>query len=152
MRGVYEVSYKITGLTTARTLCYWTAPAKQVVEILSASATDANNLTNQQLEVVFQKIATLGTPTATAVTPSKSEQGDQATPTLWYANVTANEPSYTANTQYGYRAAASLGGWEFAPVPEERLYGAATDSWGLRLLTAITSQDTIIRISARDIG
>ena len=66
-----ELFLKISGLNSARTLLYITAPATRCVEILSAKVTDASNATNQQLECCWQQIGTLGTPTATPLTPSK---------------------------------------------------------------------------------
>ena len=67
------------------------APANKVVEILSASITDASNTTNAQLAAAFQQVTTLGTPASTSVTPTKGEQGDQASG----STVTAPAPGTT---------------------------------------------------------
>jgi len=75
MRGVYTASHLITGCNSARTLLYITAPSSQVVEILEASVTNADTETNEQLRCTWQDISTLGTPTATTLTPAKHEAG-----------------------------------------------------------------------------
>jgi len=105
------------------------------------------------LECTFQKVTTLGVPTATTLTPTKSEQGDQVAGSTVKGNVTASEPTYTADTQYGLKGFASLAGYEFAPVPEERLYVAGADTWGLRLLnTTPTAFDCDVRLAFREMG
>jgi hypothetical protein len=153
VRGVYESNIRISALAAQKTLMYITAPANKVVEILSASVTNESNTTNQQLECCFQKVTTLGTPTGTTLTPTKAEQGDQAAGSTVVGNVTASEPTYTASTQYGLRGFASLAGYEFAPLPEERLCIAGSDTWGLRLLnTTPTAFDADVRIVFREIG
>ena len=153
MRGVYEANFLASGVNSLRTLMLLTAPANKVVEILSASITDASNTTNAQLAAAFQQVTTLGTPASTSVTPTKGEQGDQASGSTVTANVTGSEPTYTNNTQIGLRGFASLGGWEFSPVPEERVYVGGGATIGLRLLdTAPSATDFMVRISYREIG
>lgn len=159
MRGVYSCAYRIAGVTAARTLLYLTAPSTKVVEILSASVTNESNETNEQILCGLQRITTLGTPTATTITPGKHETGDQAASSVVKANVTASEPTYPAVAQgadipmaIGLEGCSSLGGWFFQPVPEERPIVTAGDSWGLRLVNAITSADLVIRLTMREIG
>src|SRR5687768_3864505 len=130
MRGVYEASYKIATVTAAKTLMYLTAPSNKVVQILEAHVTNYDNETNEQMEFCLQKVNALGTPTATTVTPAKTELGDQAAASTVKANVTASEPSYVADTEIGRDAVASLNGWHFEP--EEDTYIAGGDTWGLR--------------------
>jgi hypothetical protein len=152
MRGVYTAKIRITGLTTARTLLYVTAPADKVVEILSASVTNASNETNEQMECCLQRVGTLGTPTATTVTPAKSEPGDQAAGSTVKGNVTASEPTYTADTDVGNEGAPSLGGWRFDPTPEERMLINGGGTTGLRLLAAVAALDAWVVINFREIG
>jgi hypothetical protein len=154
MRGVYRTNVQATGLTAGRTVIYITAPANRVVEILSASVTPiGTNVTNQNLECAFQRITTLGTPTGTTLTPNPTEPNDQAAASTCVGNVTASEPTYTANTQHGRQGFASLGGWQHAPVPEERMVIPAGATVGLRLLTAtFTSQDIDGEVVFREIG
>lgn len=153
MRGVYRAVISASGVNSARTLMYITAPTNKVVEVLSAKIGDNSNATNQQLEACFQLIGTLGTPTGTSLTPTKSEQGDQAAGSTVVGNVTASEPTYTANTQFDLQGFAMLAGYQHAPVPEERLVIAGTASWGLRLLTASpTSFVADVEICFREIG
>jgi hypothetical protein len=152
MRGVYSASIKISSVTAAKTLLYVTAPADKVVEILSASVTNASNETNEQVECTLQRVTTLGTPTGTAVTPAKHEAGDQAAGSTVVGNVTASEPSYTANTQIGYEGAGTLGGWYFDPTPEERPIVGGQATVGLRLLTSPSSVDLIATVRFREVG
>lgn len=152
-RGVYEAGIKISALTTGRTLMYITAPASACVEIRTADVTDANNSTNQQLECCWQKITTLGTPTSTPITPTKTEQGDQAAASTVAGNVTASEPTYTSGPVFDQRGFPSLVGYKHAPDESERLVIKPGDTWGLRLLTTSpSSQDTDVLARFREIG
>jgi hypothetical protein len=152
MRGVYTAKVKVVGLNAAKTLIYLTAPADKVLEIISAAVTNASNETNEQLECCLQRIGTLGTPTATTLTPSKAEPGDQASGSTAKGNVTAGEPTYTADTEWGYEGAPSLGGWRYDPVPEEREVINGGGSVGLRVLAAPLAFDAVASITYREIG
>lgn len=153
MRGVYEAVYKISGLAAAKTLLYLTAPAAAVVEILSASVTNASNETNEQLDCFIKKIGTLGTPTATSLTPSKTEDGDQAAGSTVKANVTASEPTYTSNTEVGWEGYSDLAGWFFDPIPEARKYVPPSGSVGVYLnATPAAALDAVVRLVFREVG
>lgn len=153
MRGVYRANVAITGITTGKTLVYITAPSNKVVEILEAHVTPAgSNVTNQNAEVCWQLVGTLGTPTGTTLTPTKAEQGDQAAGSTVVGNVTASEPTYTSNTQFDRQGFGSLGGYRHQPLPEDRLTIAGAATWGLRLLTTITSADLTVEVTFREIG
>lgn len=141
MRGVYNASIQISGLAAARTLMYITAPSLAGVEILSVAVTNATNETNEQLEIELAQIGTLGTPTATTVTPAKNEQGDQAAACTVKGNVTASEPTFDT-TFYDRQAFASLSGYYFSPMPEERPIIKPAASAGLYLVTAPSSAIT----------
>jgi hypothetical protein len=153
MRGVYRANIKASGVNSGRTLCYITAPANKVVEILSAKIGNESNTTNQQLSACLQLVSSLGTPTGTSLTPTKAEQGDGAAGSTVVGNVTASEPTYTSNTQFDLQGFASLAGYQHAPVPEERLVIAGGATWGLRLLTTSpTSFDCDVEVVFREIG
>lgn len=152
MRGVYTASIKISTLNSARTLMYITAAATHVVEILEARVGDASNETNEQLEVTLQKVTTLGTPTATTITPAKDEVGDQAAACTVKGNVTASEPSYTANTEVGYDGVSSLAGYLYEPPATARPIIAPSATWGLQLLNTPTAFEAIVRMRFREIG
>jgi hypothetical protein len=150
MRGVYTAAAKIAGLNLAKTLFYLTAPTNQVVEILSVTVTDESNATNFQFEVAIANITTLGSPTATGVTPTPSEKGDQAAAGTYAYNVTANEPTYgTPITQEGF---ASTVGYRHEPQPEERFVVQAGSSVGIRMITIPSAFDCDIRVTFRIIG
>ena len=152
MRGVYTATVAISGLAGAKTLAYITAPSSKVVEILSAEVSNTSNATNQQLLATLQRVTTLGTPTGTALTPAKHEAGDQAAGSTAVGNVTASEPTYTADTEVGRSGFASLAGWRFDPVPEERPIIAPSATLGLRMISTPTSFDALVRITFREIG
>ena len=150
MKGVYTASYKIAGLNLSKTMMYLTAPSNKVVEIIACTVTNESNATNQQMEIQIANVSTLGTPTATAVTPTPHEASDQAAGSTVKANVTANEPTYgSALTQEG---APSLQGYRFEPQPDERLYVAPGASVGIRMITNPTAMDTDIRLTFKEIG
>lgn len=159
MRGVYVASYRIAAHTAAKTLMYLTAPAAAIVEILSARVSNESNETNEQIAACLQRITTLGTPTATTVTAAKTEAGSAAAASTVKANVTASEPTYGAIAQgadildvFGLAGQPSLGGWEYVPLPEERLYIAPSGSVGIRLLAAVTAFDLDVVLTFREIG
>lgn len=156
MRGVYTASVKIAAVTAAKTLIYLTAGANGIIaELLSASVTNESNATNWQGEILLARISTLGTPTATAITPKPHEQHDQAAGSTLKSNVTASEPTYeTVGWQEGF---ASVSGWYWpAPGrdPEERLYVSNGDTWGIKLVTITggVSTDLDVRLTFREIG
>jgi hypothetical protein len=151
MRGVYSATAKCAGITAAKTLMYLTAPAGKVVEILSCKVGNENNATNYQLQVALTDITTLGTPTATSVTPVAMEPGDQASGCTVKANVTASEPTYgNVRKQEGV---ASLVGYRHEPVPEERIVVGAGASIGVRLITTPgASTDFDVELNWREIG
>lgn len=149
MRGVYEASGKISGLAAAETLLYITAPSTAIVEVLETKITNATNETNEQLEACWQKVNALGTPTATTLTPSEYEQGDQAAGSVVKLHVTASEPSYVANTELHREGFASLAGYRNAG----EVIIAPSASWGLRLLTTTnTAFDAIVSVKFREKG
>ena len=154
MRGVYTATYKIAALAAAKTLMYLTGPSTAVIEIISASVTNSSNATNQQMECTLTTVTTLGTPTATTVTPAKQESGSAASGATIKGNVTASEPTYPADTSadYGHEGASSLGGWYFDPMPEERPTIAPSATMGLRMISTPTAMDVEVRITYREIG
>lgn len=153
MRGVYRASVQATGVTAAKTLLYVTAPATAAVEILSASITNVSNETSEQLEAALDRVSSLGTPTATTLTPSKTENGDQVAGSTVKGNITASEPTYASNSQQGKEGFPSVGGWRYQPVPEERMIIPPSGTVGLRLLTtSLTSCDFDVEIVFREIG
>ena len=73
MGGIYVANYRIATVTTGpKTLMYITTPATFAAKLISASVSNENNESNEQMILCFQKIVTLGTPTATAITPANA--------------------------------------------------------------------------------
>lgn len=152
MRGVYTASIAISGLTTARTLLYITAPAAKAVQILSAHIGNSSNETNEQMLATFKRVSSLGTPTGTAVTPAKHELGDQAAGSTVKGNVTASEPTYSANSEFGRKSFASVNGYDFQPTPEEQPIIQPAETVGLVMEAAVTALDAMVHIVFREIG
>lgn len=154
MKGVYTANIKISAIDSARTLLYITATSSKVVEVLSTEVTNASNETNEQCEAVWQKITTLGTPTATTITPAKHEDGDQAATSTVKGNVTASEPTYGANTEIGYAGFPSLIGYRYPSVDGEVEPFAIppSGSYGLRLLNTPAAFDCVVRVTFRERG
>ncbi len=154
MRGVYEASAKISALSAAKTLLYLTAPANKVVEILSVAVTNCTNETNEQLECKLTRITTLGTPTATTLTPTPQEAGDQAAGSTVKANCSSEPTTYATGSDFGAEGWATIGGYRYQPVPEERPLVGGGASIGLQLVAApaLGSFDADVRIVFREIG
>lgn len=153
MRGVYESGISISGLAAAKTLLYITAASTHVIEVIGSNVGNSgSNVTNQQLKALWQRITTLGTPTATTITPTPTEKGDQASGATVKGNVTASEPTYGSGLTMGQRGFASLGGYDPAFLPEERFYIAPSDTWGLRMISSPTSFDAEVSARHREIG
>jgi hypothetical protein len=153
MRGVYTGEAKISALAASKTLMLITAPSLKAVEILSAHIGNVgSNVTNQQLEACFQRVTTVGSAAGGAMTPSQMEVGDQASGSTLLSALTTEPTTYTANTQVGYQGFPSLGGYQFAPVPEERPVIPPAGIIGLRMLSTPTAIDLIVTVTYREIG
>src|SRR5260370_13411380 len=100
MCGIYTATFKISGLNAQKTMRYLTAPAAKVVEIIAATVTNQSNVTNQQFEVQIANITTMGTPTATAVTPTPHDARDHATRTTATDTDTRVHPTYCTATTH----------------------------------------------------
>lgn len=154
MRGVYEASIKISALAAGATLLFITAPSGKIVEVLEASVTNCTNETNEQLECCLQKITTLGTPTATTITPTPTEPGDQAAASTVKGNCSSEPTTYTSGATFGQEGFPTMAGWRYQPLPETRCYIGSAASIGLRLLPtpALGSFDADVRVVFREIG
>ena len=153
MARIYEVSFPCVTVTSAQTLLYLTAPSTMCGRIRYASAVIADVDTNEQTYCTLQRITTLGTPTGTTVVPAKTSPGDAASSFTCKADITAAEPSYTADTEVGHEANPSLSGWRFQPLrPEEYMDIAPSASVGVRLRGAIASSTVVVRVVFEEIG
>ena len=147
-RGFYEAQIAISGISSARTLLYITAPAAKVVEVVFSHFGNSSVETNEQCYAAWQRIGTLGTPTGTSLTPSPVMRGDQAAGSTVVGNVTASEPTYTANTVIGAMSFPSLNGYLF----ERPFIIQAADSYGFRLLNGPSAFDAQVTVRFREIG
>jgi hypothetical protein len=154
MRGVYRLTGTIAAVTTAKTLAYIETHATKPIEIYSARVSCENEDTSEQIYVELNRINVLGTPTATVDVPKPTEEGSAAYGGVCKVNVTASEPTYDHITDaIAAGGANKLAGWEYVPLPEERVIVGAADDVGLRLVDAIaTSSDVSFEITFREIG
>lgn len=159
MRGAYVASYQATGVSAAKTLMYITAPATACVEIFSAKVTEVGVTTAEQYDIGLAKITTLGTPTATTITPKVTETGTSVSACVVKANVTANEPTYEVDggsvpLYLDHQGVSNVAGYYYDPLPEERPIIAPSATFGLKLLAnPVTSIGFLnIEISYREIG
>jgi hypothetical protein len=153
MRGVYTIDAKITSLSTSKSLVLLTAPATACLEILSASVGNAGtNVTNQQLEVEFARVTTLGSPVGTAQTPSPEENGDQAAAATATVNLTTEPTTVSTTKVFDHQGFASLAGYQHVPVPEERINVPPSGSIVLKMMTAPTAFDCVVSVRYREIG
>jgi hypothetical protein len=151
MRGVYTANINITNLTTAKTVLLLTAPSTAVLEILSVRLTNLNNETNQQWSVGLFHVTTIGSPVGTAVTPEKHEKLDANSVTTASGNLTV-EPTTYATNPIDRDGSASLSGYRYDPIPEERPICPPSAAIGLRILDAPSSVDVSAQIVFREIG
>jgi hypothetical protein len=134
------------------------APAANVhAEVLYVSVTNASNATNQQIECRVDRITTLGTPTATTVTPESHEPGDQAASAVVKANVTASEPTYRSDTGGASALSAegepSLSGFFWEPAANRTILATNAKPVGVRLITASpVAFDCLVNLTHREIG
>ena len=143
MRGVYTATIKCAGLASAKTLILVTPIAGINIRLLEASITDASNATNQQLEAIIARVLTVGSPAGTAITPTKAEAGDQASPCTVIGNLSA-EPGAYAATLSKDEGLSSISGWFYEPIPEVRLVIAGSTPVGLKLAVAPAAPTDII--------
>jgi len=152
VRGVYTANFQTVSLSAGpQTLLQLTAPPGACIEILEAFVTDLNNANNQQLEIFLQRASAAG-GSPTVLTPSKHEPGDQASASTVGA-VPTSEPTYTANTKLGMQGVPSVGGYQFAPIPEKRPIVPPSGIIGLKINTpsfAATIFD--VELTYREIG
>lgn len=156
MRGIYTAAYTATNPNASpRTMLYLTAPANKIVELIEAHMTFFVTDSSIQIEAAIQRITTLGTPTATAVTPIKHELGDQAAGSTVGANVTASEPSYTAGAYFGLECQPARSGWHWYARQAfgSPIYVANTASIGILLTQGITVTTTVdVSLVFREMG
>lgn len=148
----YEVVYNCATVTAAQTLIYITAPSTKALKIVYASCGVSDVDTNEQTYACLQRITSVGSPTATSITPSKLSPGDVAASFTAAGDVTASEPSYTSDTQVGLEAFPMIAGFRYAPPPGFEMEVAPSASIGLRLLGAISSSSVPARIVVEEIG
>ena len=152
MRGVFTATVAISGLDASKTLIYITAPANKPVKILGAHIGNSSVETNEQLLATFKRVSSLGTPTGTSLTPTKHELGDQAAASTVVGNVTASEPTYSSNSEFGRQAFASLNGYHFQPTPEEQPIIQGGETVGLVLESTPTTFDAVVTVTFQEIG
>ncbi len=153
MRGVYTVRDTLTTVTTAQALLYLGIHQDSVIEILSARVTCQDENTSEQLLVTLGEAAgSVGG--GDALTPRKSETGQSVSSTIAKGGNTA----ITGMTQDGDSdsiasgGANKLGGWEYVPLPEERVIISPSGQLTLETQSTIASSTLTAEISYRELG
>ena len=151
MRGVYTAEIKLSAWASTKSALLITAPSTKCVELLSAHLGNAgSNVTNQQLEAAISRVTTLGSPVGTGVTPNPEENGDQAAGSTVTGGLTTDVTTVGVNLDH--QGFASLAGYQFAPLPEERPIIPPSGSAVVRLVVAPTAFDAIVQLKFREIG
>lgn len=152
MRGVYTAEIKISSTTTVKGLILIQAPSLKAVEVISAHIGNVGtNVTNQQLEAVIARVGTLGSPIGTSITPNPEEVGDKAADSTVTGNLSTDISAYGVNLDH--QGFASLAGYQYAPVPEERALIPPAGAGIMRLPVAPgVAFDLIAQIKFREIG
>lgn len=151
MRGVYTAEIKLSAWASMKSALLITAPSTKCVELLSAHLGNAgSNVTNQQLEAAISRVTTLGSPVGTGVTPNPEENGDQAAGSTVTGGLTTDVTTVGVNLDH--QGFASLAGYQFAPLPEERPIIPPSGSAVVRLVVAPTAFDAIVQLKFREIG
>ena len=152
MRGVYTAQIPIASISGAKTLLVLRAPSNAVAEVLSASISNNNNDTPEQLEAGLFKITNIASIAGTAVTPTKHEPLDGASVCGSSGNLSAEPSSYDSDAidRQGWN---NLAGYRYDPIPEERPIVGPTGAIGLRILGTIdTAFSGVAQIVYREIG
>ena len=153
MGRIYTTGIAIAGADAQQTLWYVTAPSDGMIAIRSFFVGNSSNETNEQNQVTLQRITTIGSPTATALVAAKHENGQPTASGTYVGDVTASEPSYTANTTIGTIAFATLAGALWEPVErDEWMWVDPDESVGLRLTTTATAFDCYVRVVTMEVG
>jgi hypothetical protein len=131
---------------------YITVPSTCVAELFGVNVTQSSVVSAEQLDIGIQKVSSLGTPTATSVTPRPTEGISGASTCTVKANVTGSEPTYSGEV-FGRQGVANVAGYFFDPLPEQRPILGVSTTYGVRLFSTPGSSYTIdVEISWREIG
>ena len=152
MRGVYTAEIKLSVWASNKGMILIQAPALKAVEIISAHIGGVGtNVTNQQLEAILARVSVLGSPVGTAITPNPEEVGDKAADSTVTGGLTTDITTYGVNLDH--QGFASLGGYQYAPVPEERALIPPAGAGILRLPVAPgVAFDAVCQVKFREIG
>lgn len=155
MTRYYTISTKTASFTAAKTLVLLRNPSDQVCMVVSAEVAAPDDDTNEQLDLGFNKVTTIGSPTGAAVVATPHENGIAASglDTSSLTELTAEPTTYSTSAIVGRAGASSLGGWRYLPTRDEALTLSPSENWGLRLFTAMgTSKALTVRVTFAEIG
>lgn len=152
MQGVYRLGDTISAVTTAEPLLYLSIPSTAVIQILRATVSCQDDVTNEILHCM------LTAPTGTkaggdATTPTIMEPTGQASACTGSSGNTA----ITGLTNGDPNAAIAAGGvakagavWEYVPLPEERVW-LTNEEIILAIVDTVTSCDLTAEIVYREV-
>lgn len=152
MRGVYTVEGKLSAWASNKGAMLVTNNSSRVLEIISAHIGDVgSNVTNQQLEAAIARVTTLGSPAGGATpTPTPEETGDQASAATVTTGLTTDVT--TVGAKLDHQGFASLAGYQYNPLPEERIIVPPSGSITMFLVVAPTAFDAVVQMKFREIG
>ncbi len=152
MRGVYTVEAAFTS-TGNKTLIYIECPTTCVAEVLSASLSNYNSTTSEQLRCGLYRVLNKGGPSGpVAVSGVKHEKLDPTTNLTLWGNLNLEPTSYETYPidEQGFN---NLAGYRYDPTPEERPIIGPTGAVGLRLIGgSINTVTGVAQIVYREIG
>jgi len=151
MQGVYRLGDTISAVTIAEPLLYISVPSTALIQILRATVSCQDDVTNEQLHCMITRPT--GTKTGgDATTPTLMEPTGQASACTCssgntaIAGLTNGDP----NAAIAAGAVQKQSVWEYVPLPEERVW-ITNDEIILAIVDTITSSDLTAEIIYREI-
>ena len=151
MQGVYTVRRVTSAITAAENLIVLEGHADCAIEILRARVRNQDNDTNEQARIGIYRVTTAGVGAITALVEKKTEEGS-ATPLAVAGHTYATTQPVLETDPIDLTAEPMLAGYEYAPLPEERVYISPGADVVLRLDTAIASSVLVAQLTWREIG
>lgn len=149
MKGVYVATATMT-ITTAKTLLLLEVPSTKVLEVRKISVTNTDVDSAEQIDIGLHRVTTKGTPAGTAVTPEKTDNGDQASGVTATANLTA-EPTAYGSVALDRAGVSNLIGY-IRTFDDLEITVPPSGLIGIRSMTTIASTIVCVMVEFREIG
>lgn len=147
----YSGTAQHAALTAAANVLVLTPAENYKVQVLSASLTNENNETNEQLQAALYEASAAGTGSATAVTIVPQAIGDATSSTTTLEHTYATTEPTLASNPLIFEGFASVAGWNYTPSFDEAIIVPYGKILVLRVnTTSFTSIDLRARITWRE--